>query len=61
MQNPIQILNIPQGGLHYYGGLLFGAIALWFYLRHAKMDMWLFLDAIAPATLLGELGAYPGP
>jgi phosphatidylglycerol:prolipoprotein diacylglycerol transferase len=59
MQNPIQILNIPQGGLHFYGGLLFGALAMIFYLRQHKMDIWLFLDAIAPATLLGQAIARP--
>src|SRR5512140_100321 len=31
VQNPIQILNIPQGGLHIYGGLLFGGVALFYY------------------------------
>ncbi|HEY3310097.1 MAG TPA: prolipoprotein diacylglyceryl transferase, partial [Anaerolineales bacterium] len=59
IQNPIQILNIPQGGLHFYGGLLFGALAMILYMRKQKMDIWLFLDAIAPATLLGQAIARP--
>ena len=59
MQNPLQIMNIPQGGLHFYGGLLFGAAVMVFYLKHNKMDPWLFLDAIAPATLLGQAIARP--
>lgn len=59
MQNPAQILNIPQGGLHFYGGLVFGAAALVYYLRSQKKDLWLFLDAIAPATLLGQAIARP--
>ncbi|MCX6078527.1 MAG: prolipoprotein diacylglyceryl transferase [Chloroflexi bacterium] len=59
LQNPVQILNIPQGGLHFYGGLLFGAVAIVFYLRHYKMDIWLFLDAIAPVTLIGQAIARP--
>ncbi len=59
LQNPAQILNIPQGGLHFYGGLLFGAVAMYFYLRKYKMDIWLFLDAIAPVTLLGQAIARP--
>jgi phosphatidylglycerol:prolipoprotein diacylglycerol transferase len=58
-ENPAQILNIPQGGLHFYGGLLFGAVAMIFYLRYYKMDIWLFLDAIAPVTLLGQAIARP--
>ena len=59
LQNPIEIINIPQGGLHIYGGLVFGAITLYFYLRRHKMDMWLFLDAIAPSILLGQGLARP--
>lgn len=59
LQNPIQIINIPAGGLHFYGGLLFGAVALFFYLRAQKMDIWLFLDALGPVTLLGQAIARP--
>lgn len=59
IENPGQILNIPQGGLHFFGGLLFGAIALIYYLRRYKLDPWLFLDAIAPAALVGQAVARP--
>ncbi len=59
MENPLQILNIPQGGLHFFGGLLFGAIALYIYLRQQKKDIWLFLDSIAPAALIGQALARP--
>jgi len=58
-ENPLQILNIPQGGLHFFGGLLFGAIALLIYLRRQKQDVWLFLDSIAPAALIGQALARP--
>ena len=33
MENPVQIINIPQGGLHIFGGFLFGTLALLYYLR----------------------------
>lgn len=59
MKNPAQILNIPQGGLHIYGGLVFGAIALIYYVNSKKKDIWLFLDSIAPAILLGQGLARP--
>lgn len=59
LQNPLQIFNIPQGGLHFFGGLLFGAIALYYYMRRYKLDPWLFLDAIAPVTLIGQAVARP--
>ena len=59
VENPIEILNIKQGGLHFYGGLLFGAIALLIYTFKYKIDVRLFLDSIAPATLIGQAVARP--
>lgn len=59
LDNPTQIINIPGGGLHFFGGLLFGAVVLYFYMRREKLDFWLFLDAIAPAALLGQALARP--
>jgi len=54
IENPVQIINIPQGGLHIFGGLLLGATALLYYLRQNKLDPWLFLDAAGPAMLIGQ-------
>lgn len=54
IENPLQIINIPQGGLHIFGGLLFGAAALLYYLRQNKLDPWLFLDSAGPAVLIGQ-------
>lgn len=59
IENPIQILNTTQGGLHFYGGLLFGAIALIIYTRKYKVDLWLFLDSVAPTILIGQAVARP--
>jgi phosphatidylglycerol---prolipoprotein diacylglyceryl transferase len=59
LQNPIKNFYIWEGGLHIYGGLLLGALVMYFYLRKHKMDIWLFLDAIAPMTLLGQAIARP--
>lgn len=53
-QNPIQIFNIPQGGLHIYGGLVFGAITLLVFLKRNQLDPWLFLDIAGPALLIGQ-------
>ena len=54
IENPAQIVNIPQGGLHIFGGFLFGAVALVVYLRRNNLDPWLFLDAAGPAALVGQ-------
>jgi len=54
IENPVQILNTTQGGLHFFGGLLFGAAALVLYSRKHKVDLWLFLDTIAPTALIGQ-------
>ncbi|HSG45272.1 MAG TPA: prolipoprotein diacylglyceryl transferase [Anaerolineales bacterium] len=54
IQNPAQILNIPQGGLHIYGGLVLGAITLIVYLKKNQLDRWLFLDIAGPALLIGQ-------
>jgi phosphatidylglycerol:prolipoprotein diacylglycerol transferase len=54
IENPLQIFNTLQGGLHIFGGFLLGAIALLLYLRQNKLDPWLFLDAAGPAALVGQ-------
>ncbi len=53
-ENPASILRVWEGGLHIFGGFLFGATALLVYLRLNKLDAWLFLDAAGPAALIGQ-------
>lgn len=59
LQNPVKIIAIWEGGLHFYGGLLFGVLTLFWYVRKHGLDMWLFLDAIAPVTMIGQAVARP--
>jgi phosphatidylglycerol:prolipoprotein diacylglycerol transferase len=59
LEYPIKTLYVWEGGLHIFGGFLFGGIALIMYLRNQKMDVWLFLDSIAPAALIGQAIARP--
>jgi phosphatidylglycerol---prolipoprotein diacylglyceryl transferase len=59
LENPIKILYVWEGGLHIFGGFLLGGIALTIYLRKQKMDVWLFLDSIAPVLLIGQAIARP--
>src|SRR5829696_10417537 len=54
IENPASIIRVWEGGLHIFGGFLFGAVALLIYLRRNKLDPWLFFDAAGPAVLIGQ-------
>jgi phosphatidylglycerol---prolipoprotein diacylglyceryl transferase len=54
IEDPASIIRIWEGGLHIFGGFLFGAAALLLYLRQNKLDPWLFFDAAGPAMLIGQ-------
>jgi len=54
IEDPASILRIWEGGLHIFGGFLFGAITLLLFLRSNKLDPWLFLDSAGPAVLIGQ-------
>ena len=59
IQDPISIVNLRQGGLHYFGAILLGAIAFYFYAKKMGLDIWLALDAVSPGLLLGQAIARP--
>ncbi|HAX71325.1 MAG TPA: prolipoprotein diacylglyceryl transferase [Anaerolineales bacterium] len=54
LEDPLSIIRPPIAGLHFFGGLLFGALVLFIYLKRNGYDVWLFFDAIAPVTLIGQ-------
>jgi phosphatidylglycerol:prolipoprotein diacylglycerol transferase len=54
LENPASIFRVWEGGLHIFGGFLFGMAALLYYLRQNKLDPWLFLDAAGPGALVGQ-------
>ncbi len=54
VDNPLQIINLPQGGLHFYGAVLFGAVGALIFVKRNKLDFRIFLDAAAPALLVGQ-------
>ena len=54
IDDPSRIYKVWEGGLHIYGGMLFGAIILILFLRSRKLDPWLFFDAAGPALLIGQ-------
>jgi phosphatidylglycerol:prolipoprotein diacylglycerol transferase len=59
INDPISILNIREGGLHYFGAIVFGAIAFFIYARKMGLDIWLALDSVAPGLLIGQAVARP--
>ncbi len=54
LENPLRILYLPEGGLHFYGAVLFGGLAAYAYVKRNKLDFRLILDAAAPALLIGQ-------
>jgi len=59
LTHPARILYVPEGGLHFYGAVLFGGLAAFFFVRHQKLDFRLLLDAVAPALLIGQAVVRP--
>lgn len=54
LAHPIEILKIWNGGIHIYGALIFGAIALFLYARWRKLPLLTYLDGIGLGLLLGQ-------
>lgn len=59
LDDPVSIIRITEGGLHFFGAILFGLVAAYIYARRHKLDMWLILDSVAPALLVGQAVARP--
>ena len=50
--NPLQILNIRDGGLAIYGGIIGGVITIYFYSKRRKLNFLDILDYVAPYLAL---------
>jgi len=59
LDNPVRIVRVWEGGLHFYGAVLFGGLAAYAYFRVHGLDFWLLLDAVAPALLIGQAVVRP--
>lgn len=59
IDNPLSIINIPEGGLHIFGGFIFGGIVFMVYARNKQIDLWMIIDSIAPYLLIGQALARP--
>lgn len=54
LKNPIEIINITEGGLSIHGGLLGAFIFAILYVRKHKLNFFKYADAIAPGIILGQ-------
>lgn len=55
LANPSQLLNIREGGLAIYGGIIFGILAAYFLCKHKKIPLAAFLDLIVYGLLIGQI------
>jgi phosphatidylglycerol:prolipoprotein diacylglycerol transferase len=53
-QDLLRILNIREGGLAIYGGVIAGFIAAWIIARRKHIPLWRMLDALAPSLAIGQ-------
>lgn len=54
LSNPVEILKVWGGGIHIFGGFIFGTIALWLFTKIRNLPALVFLDAIGVALPLAQ-------
>ena len=52
--NPGEILQVWNGGLAIHGGVIAGAIFLYFYTKKKKINFWLLLDVMVVGLILAQ-------
>ena len=50
-----KMINIREGGLAIYGGIIFGALTVFVYSRVTKLSFLKVADSVAPAVMVGQL------
>jgi phosphatidylglycerol:prolipoprotein diacylglycerol transferase len=50
--DPFKIINILEGGLNFYGGLIVASLASWLYVRYKNLKFWKIADVIAPGLAI---------
>jgi len=54
MENPLEIFMLQHGGMAWFGGLILGSAAGFFYLKRKGLPVLKFLDLIIPFVALGQ-------
>jgi phosphatidylglycerol:prolipoprotein diacylglycerol transferase len=58
--HPLHAFAIWHGGLSFYGGLVAGLVALWFFAHRRGLDFGLTADLVAPAAAAGQAVGHIG-
>jgi len=54
MENPMDVFKLWEGGLVFYGGVIFAVpVAIW-YIRRAGLGLWTTADIFAPSIAIGH-------
>ncbi len=54
IKNPLAILKIWEGGLVFYGGLIFAVITGVIYIKRHNLSLWQIADIFAPSIAIGH-------
>jgi phosphatidylglycerol:prolipoprotein diacylglycerol transferase len=54
LENPLEIIQIWDGGIHIFGGFIVGSIALWLFAKMRRLPALVYLDAIALGLPLAQ-------
>jgi phosphatidylglycerol:prolipoprotein diacylglycerol transferase len=53
-RNPLKVLQIWEGGLVWYGGLIAATIVAWRFVRQYRISFWPYADVLVPGVSLGH-------
>jgi phosphatidylglycerol:prolipoprotein diacylglycerol transferase len=54
LANPLEIINVMEGGLHIFGGFIGGTLAVLLYVRRRRLPLAVYLDGAALGLPLGQ-------
>jgi phosphatidylglycerol:prolipoprotein diacylglycerol transferase len=55
LKNPMEIFEVWEGGLVYYGGLIGASLTAYFWMRRHQVPVWELADCLAPGLALGQM------
>jgi len=54
LRNPLEIIMLQHGGLAWFGGVIFGALAAILFIKKNKLSLFRILDLLIPFIALGQ-------